>query len=184
MATKAPPIALIVPTTSKTFTAKGENRRSGITLSKTKAPQVTTAELRRIEAGFGPSMASSSQRCIGNWAHLPIGPAIKPKPIKLPANGDKAPLAVAVALHSYRSLNSKDPAHAERATMPINSNTSPTRFVRNASRAAVTTNGCAYQKPTSKYVDKVSISNRKKLKNKLLLKTTPAIAPSKKPTRA
>ena len=67
--------------------AIGDSRSSGISLSNTRAPAVTTTELRRIEAGFGPSMASSSQRCMGNWAHLPIGPAIRPKPIRLPTRG-------------------------------------------------------------------------------------------------
>ena len=87
MATRAPPRALIVPTTSNTSIATGERRSSGISLSNTRAPQVTTAELRRIEAGFGPSIASSSQRCIGNWAHLPIGPAIRPRPSKVAGRG-------------------------------------------------------------------------------------------------
>ena len=88
IATRAPPRALIVPTASSTVVASGDNRTTGISLSSTTAPQVTTTELRRIEAGFGPSMASSSQRCIGNWAHLPIGPAISPKPSKLAASGE------------------------------------------------------------------------------------------------
>ena len=86
-------MALIVPTTSSTVVAIGDSRNSGISLSNTRAPEVTTTELRRIEAGFGPSMASSNQRCIGNWAHFPIGPAIRPRPIRLPARGANGPPA-------------------------------------------------------------------------------------------
>ena len=37
----------------------------------------TTTELRSTVEGSGPSIASSSQRCSGIWAHLPIGPAIR-----------------------------------------------------------------------------------------------------------
>ena len=37
-------------------------------------------EFRIIPAGLGPSIASSNQRFRGNWAHLPIGPAIKDNP--------------------------------------------------------------------------------------------------------
>ena len=90
-------MALIVPTTSNTVIARGAKRRSGITLNNTRAPAVTTTELRRMEAGFGPSIASSSQRCMGNWAHLPMGPAIRPKPSKVPAKGLSRPLASASA---------------------------------------------------------------------------------------
>ena len=97
IATRAPATALIVPTTSNTVVARGEKRSSGITLISTRAPAVTTTELRRIEAGFGPSIASSSQRCIGNWAHLPMGPAISPNPSRVPARGVRAPLASASA---------------------------------------------------------------------------------------
>ncbi len=93
MATRAPPTALMVPTTSKPSSARGDSVSRGMTLISTRAPQVTTTELRRIEAGFGPSMASSSQRCIGNWAHLPIGPAINPNPNRLTARGVSALLA-------------------------------------------------------------------------------------------
>ena len=65
-ATSDPPMALMLPITSITPMAMGESCKIGITLRSTIAPQVTTTELRRIEAGFGPSIASSSQRCIGN----------------------------------------------------------------------------------------------------------------------
>ncbi len=80
-------MALIEPTVSSTVVAWGERATTGISLSSTMAPQVTTTELRRIEAGFGPSIASSSQRCIGNWAHLPIGPAIRARPRSVSARG-------------------------------------------------------------------------------------------------
>ena len=80
-------MALIEPTASSTVVARGDTATTGISFSSTMAPQVTTTELRRIEAGLGPSMASSSQRCMGNWAHLPMGPAISPRPSSVPARG-------------------------------------------------------------------------------------------------
>ena len=144
--TRDPPIALMVPITCKTTNVTGAFCSKGITLSRTMAPQVTTTELRRIEAGLGPSMASSSQRCIGNCAHFPVGPAISPSPSNVAASG----LIVSAADQAYMSSKLVTPDHVAKATIPIRSITSPTLLVRKASLAAVTTRGWAYQKPTNK----------------------------------
>lgn len=88
MATSEPPMAVSEPSATNAVRLRGDSCRIGISRSNTSAPQVTTTELRRIEAGFGPSIASSSQRCIGNWAHLPSGPAIRARPSRLPASGE------------------------------------------------------------------------------------------------
>ncbi|CCH64908.1 hypothetical protein RINTHM_4400 [Richelia intracellularis HM01] len=50
-------------------------------------------------------------------------------------------LKLAVCAHSYMSEKFKLPADVDRATTPINSSKSPTRLVKKASRAAVTTKG-------------------------------------------
>ena len=46
--------------------AIGESPNTGSKRINTYAPADTTTELRKIEAGFGPSIDSSSHRCSGN----------------------------------------------------------------------------------------------------------------------
>src|SRR4028118_1649180 len=80
IAIKAPPTAVTAPMNTTVNRVTGDNAKTGSSLISTQAPVITTTEFRKIVEGIGPSIASSSHRCNGNWAHLAIGPAIKAKP--------------------------------------------------------------------------------------------------------
>ena len=84
------------------------------------------------ETGVGPSIASGSQVCSGNWADLPTTPATSSRTA-----------AVHVAGESLASVSGRSstvmlvvPAPASRTTMPRTNPTSPMRVVRNALTAA------------------------------------------------
>src|SRR5918997_326451 len=113
----------------------GDKAKTGSSLISTQAPVITTTEFRKIVEGTGPSIASSSHRCRGNWAHLPKGPATKAKPISAAAFGS----TVAVSAQVANSEKFQVPAKGYRANTPINRIKSPTRFVSKASLAPVTT---------------------------------------------
>ena len=143
MAIKEAPSAVVMPITTITVLVKGDRTKRGCNLINTQAPVTTTRALRIIEAGIGPSMASSNQRCRGNWAHLATGPAKRARHIKLATVGSK----LAVVAHSANSSKFQVLARGRRATTPIKSIKSPTRLVKKASLAPVTTKDWLNQKP-------------------------------------
>ena len=82
-AIREPTRALVPPTTTSRLAASGLSSISGSRRSSTQAPPTTTTELRSTVEGRGLSIASSSQRWSGIWAHLPIGPAIRASTIRV-----------------------------------------------------------------------------------------------------
>ena len=104
----------------------------------------------RAEIGVGPSMASGSHTCRGNWADLAMGPintsrqrAVAAQPAMLPS-AMLAPRPVAIP------SKSKLPVAQNRPRMPSNRPKSPTRFTTNAFWAAWAAPSRSYQKPTSR----------------------------------
>ena len=138
------------PTTTSTLCTKGLSSSRGSRRRSTQAPPTTTTALRRIVEGSGLSMASSSQRCRGIWAHLPIGPAIRASRISWKPAGRGRPLLMMSAAQPCRPWKFQVPATGSRAITPASRIRSPMRLVRKASRAPFTTRGWLYQVPTIK----------------------------------
>src|SRR5690242_4014494 len=99
----------------------------------------------RAETGVGPSIASGSQACSGNWPDLPHAPS-----------NNSRHMARVVPLDSL-STPAKTP---EKLTVPrvanirkiaITNAASPTRFIRNAFLPAVAADGRVYQNAISRY---------------------------------
>src|SRR6185312_1000466 len=69
--------AVIAPTmdTARLTSGAYANRKPERTTRYTPA-QTMVAEWMRADTGVGPSIASGSQMCSGNWADLPIAPTI------------------------------------------------------------------------------------------------------------
>ena len=144
-AIRAPTRAVVPPTITSTACTVGLTESSGSSRNSTQAPPSTTTELRSTVEGKGPSIASSSQRCRGIWAHLPIGPAIRASRIKV-----RAGLGVACSAQALSALMFQLPATGSSATRPASSTRSPTRLVRKASRAPFTTSDWLNQVPTTR----------------------------------
>src|SRR5512136_766216 len=112
--------------------------------------------------GVGPSIASGSQTCSGNWADLPIVPANSSSPAnpatESPTMYDGCSARLANTAGSNSSRNDNVPVREYTYAMPSSISTSPTRVVMNALMAAwngVIRLGSPYvranQKPMSKY---------------------------------
>ena len=73
------------PTTATTRWASGEATNSGVQRATMYTPAVTiVAAWISALTGVGPSMASGSQTCKGNWALLPHAPSNSSKQIAVP----------------------------------------------------------------------------------------------------
>ena len=140
--------AVVPPTTTSTPCTRGLRAISGSSRSSTQAPPSTTTELRSTVEGSGLSIASSSHRCSGIWAHLPMGPAIRASRISWKPAGNGWPLLVRSAAQPCRPWKFQVPVSGSRAITPASSTMSPMRLVRKASRAPFTTSDWLYQVPT------------------------------------
>ena len=139
--------AVAPPTATRVVCTKGLNTNRGSRRNSTQAPPSTTTELRRMVEGKGLSMASSSQRCRGIWAHLPMGPATRANRIRLRLQGKGPEIPWAQLARPWKF---QVPVSGRIATRPANSTKSPIRLVRKASRAPLTTKGWLYQVPTTR----------------------------------
>ena len=97
------------------------------------------------DTGVGPSMASSSQDCNGNWADLPHAPSSSSSPsavttpLLAPCTAPNTPANVTVPNWANISMMARDrPA-------------SPTRLAMKAFFAAVAAAGLNCQNPISRY---------------------------------
>ena len=91
MAMIAPSRAVMPPMTATTHWASGEAANSGVQRATMYTPAVTiVAAWIKALTGVGPSMASGSQTCSGNWALLPHAPSSNSRQIAVasppPAN--------------------------------------------------------------------------------------------------
>ena len=67
--------AVNAPTQAMSVSTPGTARKSGKARVTRNTPAVTmVAAWMSAETGVGPSMASGSQTCSGNWADLPTAP--------------------------------------------------------------------------------------------------------------
>ena len=99
------------------------------------------------DTGVGPSMASGSQTCSGNWALLPMAPM----KISRPANPAQGPSSAGFAMNfAWSAAMSRVPAMLQMARMPSMNPKSPMRLVRKAFLEASPADGFSYQKPISR----------------------------------
>ena len=90
----------VMPPMSATTVMASDASNSGKNRATRNTPAVTmVAEWIRAETGVGPSMASGSQECRGNWADFPAAPMKNPRDIHVAAVTATAPAATA----SYRA---------------------------------------------------------------------------------
>ena len=98
----------------------------------------------RAETGVGPSMASGSQACSGNWPDLPHAPSSSSRP--------SAVIVPPARVPTPPKTPSKDvvPSWLNIRKIARARPTSPTRFMMNAFLAAVAAAGRVYQKAISR----------------------------------
>ena len=89
----------------------------------------------RAETGVGPSMASGSHACSGNWPDLPQAPSSSSTAIATRVPGESCPTRSNTSVYWTvpRFVHSRKIASARP--------TSPTRFMMNAFLAAVAADG-------------------------------------------
>ena len=107
------------------------------------------------ETGVGPSMASGSQTCSGNWADLPTVPAKRSRPISAANESPRTPEGVAASVLSVSGLRRiwvklNVPVAVNSATMPSSMKTSPIRVVMKALTIAFLADSLPNQKPISR----------------------------------
>ncbi len=99
----------------------------------------------RADTGVGPSMASRSQDCSGNWADLPQAASSRARPIQVTVVGSAAPIAASTP------SKEKVPRVANIIMIAMLRPRSPTRLTTKAFLAAVAADGFVNQKPISRY---------------------------------
>ena len=106
----------------------------------------------RADTGVGPSIASGSQTCSGNWALLPIAPMNTSSATANSGMTLASPVWSIVSMDS-RMLRVAAPAalvFTKIAMIPSANPTSPTRLTMNAFLAASAAERLRYQKPMSR----------------------------------
>src|SRR3989338_4330083 len=125
------------------------------------------------ETGVGPSMASGSQTCRGNWADLPTAPQKSRSVIEVKSAGLKAGAA------EKSALKSSVPMEKKISRMPKKKPMSPARVKIKAFLAAAAAEGFSNQKPIRKYEHRPTSSQKIYINNRLLASTRPSIAAQK-----
>ena len=97
------------------------------------------------DTGVGPSIASSSQDCSGNWADLPQAASRSRKPMPVTAAFDASPLSAEMP------ANDVVPNVANIRPTPSAMPMSPTRLTTNAFFAATAALVFCCQKPIRRY---------------------------------
>src|SRR5437773_10745587 len=99
----------------------------------------------RADTGVGPSIASGSHDCSGNWPDLPDAPSSSRRPIASWMPLDALPIPLKTP--AYCTV----PSVANIRKIAIAKPASPTRFIRNAFLPAVAALGLMYQNEISRY---------------------------------
>src|SRR3954447_21963484 len=99
----------------------------------------------RADTGVGPSIASGSQVCSGNWPDLPHAPSRSSRPSAVAVVADSLPTPLNTSAYWV------EPIVANIVKMPMDRPASPTRFIRNAFLPAVAALGRRYQNEISRY---------------------------------
>ena len=99
--------------------------------------------------GVGPSIASGSHTCSGNWADLPMAPRNMRRvdAVNVPVESRLGAPATSFSASAKIADNSKVPVALNRRRMPMRRPTSPIRVVTNAFLAASAAERFSYQKP-------------------------------------
>lgn len=97
----------------------------------------------RAETGVGPSMASGSHTCSGNWADLPTAPQKRHSTVMF-SRVSLRPAGISIRLKSSVLVS------AQRVRMPIRKPKSPTRLQMKAFLAAFAAASLVYQWPMSR----------------------------------
>ncbi len=107
----------------------------------------------RAETGVGPSMASGSHTCSGNWALLPIAPANTRRATTTSGIARVWPGAIIHSIDARMSRvapSGRFSVFSQMAMIPSANPTSPTRLTMNAFLAASIADRLRYQKPMSR----------------------------------
>ena len=126
----------------------------------------------RADTGVGPSIASGSQTCSGNWADLPIAPVNTPTASQVRMMSEMAP----VTAISWISGMSSVPVCVHTRRMPDRKPRSPRRVTTNALVAAALAVGRSNQKPMSRYEQRPTISQKTNSITRLSDSTSPSMA--------
>ncbi len=106
----------------------------------------------RADTGVGPSIASGSQTCSGNWALLPMAPANTSSAVANSGIGLASPASSIVWIDSrmFSVASPTAPVLTQMAMIPSAKPMSPTRLTMNAFLAARAAERLRYQKPMSR----------------------------------
>src|SRR5215472_443063 len=142
----APNSSVAAPTMVTTSLASAERLKIGAERTMRYTPAVTiVAAWMSAETGVGPSIASSSQDCSGNWADFPHAPSSSSKPMAVITVG----LAVCATLNTPAKLT--EPKVVNISMIASDKPASPTRLATNAFFAATAAAGLNCQNPISRY---------------------------------
>src|SRR3954447_19601136 len=144
--TMHPIINVIAPTAQTNVWPVWVRSNSGFDRAMRYTPAVTiVAAWISADTGVGPSIASGSQVCNGNWPDLPQAPSSSRS---VSATSVPEPSECALLKTPWKETV---PSWTNISMMAIDSPTSPTRLTTNAFFAAVAALGRPYQKPMSRY---------------------------------
>jgi hypothetical protein len=147
-AAAAAPSMVMQAITAAVSSAPGAASNSGRSRATRNTPAATmVAAWIRAETGVGPSIASGSQVCSGNWADLPQTPASSRKAAAVTVNPDSSPADA----WASRSLIEVVPAPVSSTTTASSTPRSPTRVTRKAFTAARRAESRSEWWPTSRY---------------------------------
>src|SRR5665648_47412 len=168
------------PTIATTRSEFGAARNIGNVRATRYTPAVTiVAAWMRADTVVGPSIASGSQTCNGNWPDLPTAPP-KNRSVMIVSEPDGiSAMCVNIVLNWSRYVPSESPSFvisAKRIMMPARNMTSPTRVVKNAFLLAAAADGFLNQNPMSKYEHNPTSSHAMKNWRILSDKITASIA--------
>ena len=116
--------------------------RPVLQLMNTPAATIVAAWIR-AETGVGPSMASGSHTCSGNWADLPTAPQNRHSTVMF-SRVSLMPAGISIRLKLSVLVS------AQRVRMPIRKPKSPTRLQMKAFLAASAAADLVYQWPMSR----------------------------------
>ena len=142
------------------------------------------AEWTSAETGVGPSMASGSQMCSGNWALLPIAPAARPSANSVSIVWPSTPSATSSTTSVLMAAISSVPARSQIRISAASRPRSPRRVTMNAFLAAAAAAGRWNQKPIRKYEAAPTSSQKTNSMSRLSARIRPSMAAVKNDMKA
>ena len=173
-------IAVNAPMTATTIIIWSDAWNTGKNRATRKTPAATiVAAWISALTGVGPSIASGSHVCSGNWPDLPTAPAKMPAAIQVAT----PPAIIPVSTPAYRSVMSRpfSPAYdnvscwKNRYMIASRKPKSPTLVTMKAFFAALAADGLVNQKPISRYEHRPTSSQNTKTWMMFEARTSPTI---------